>query len=124
MELSKAVCKRCRLYHNEWWDDHAWRDAERIVCPPRLSPEQRHCNNIHKPPPDFCPYFLEHLLVNGFSKFKFKNYLLVRIHRGDEHGHRHCLMGGTMEGRWCGNQFLFRDGFFTGDIHNFDVMEI
>lgn len=68
--LSKSICQKCYENHGKQWDEALWCDEaikHFVVCPAIVA--VKNFGNIvgrlvksSNPPPDYCPYHLEHIL--------------------------------------------------------------
>ena len=67
--LNKEVCIKCYNKHAEFYapfDGGVFIDiSNRMPCPACFSPKS--FTYIYKPPPEWCPYALEHALAGGQS---------------------------------------------------------
>ena len=66
--LNKEVCKMCWIIQGKRWarsHDIFWADC-RAMCPSEIVswPDAPVTRSIHSPPPDQCPFGLEHIVAN------------------------------------------------------------
>ena len=59
--LNKGVCKRCIGEWDDFHEKECWRESGDVPCPERYS-IMLDFANIDEPPPEWCPYFVEHIV--------------------------------------------------------------
>lgn len=69
--LVKSICVKCHIKYEFGWnesDNLIW-DNKKVVCPIHLFWENMgdmgDMNRILNPPPHYCPYYMEHVILSN-----------------------------------------------------------